>query len=43
MWMLINDLCKSSLRVPGHVIKILHAKNEQKLDELELIYLNNYP
>ena len=36
MWVLINGLCKPSLDVPGHVTKILQAKNEQKVDNFEL-------
>ena len=31
----MNALCKLSLGVPGHVIKILHAKNGQKVDEFK--------
>ena len=42
MWVLINALCKPSLRAPGHVTKMLHAENGQKVDEFELIYLGNY-
>ena len=39
MWVLINALCKPSLGVPGHVTKILLAKNGQKVDDFESIYL----
>ena len=37
MWVLMNALCKLSLGAPGHVIKILQAKNGQKVNEFESI------
>ena len=33
---------KPSLGVPGHVTKILQAKNGQKVNRFEQIYLDNY-
>ena len=42
MWVRMNALCKPSLGAPSHVTKILQAKNGQKVDEFELIYLGNY-
>ena len=38
----MNALFKPSLGAPGHVIKILHAENGQKVDKFEPIYLGNY-
>ena len=40
--MLIIALCKPSLGTLGHVTKILQAKNGQKVDDFEPIYLVNY-
>ena len=42
MRVLMNALCKPSVRAPGHVTKILKAKNRQKVDDFEPIYLGNY-
>ena len=36
MWGFMNTLYNSSLWAPGHVTKILRAKNGQKVDEFEL-------
>ena len=41
MWVLMNALSKPSLVTPGHVTKILQAKNGQKVDEFEPMYLGN--
>ena len=38
MCVLINALCRPSFGAPGYVTKILQAKNEQKVDDFELIY-----
>ena len=40
--MLMIGLCKPSLGEPGHVTKILQTENGQKIDDFELIYLDNY-
>ena len=42
MWVLINALCKPSLGTPSHMTNILQAKNVQKVDEFEPIYLDKY-
>ena len=44
MWVrvLMSDLCKPSLGMPGHMTKILQAEKGQKVDEFEPIYLGNY-
>ena len=42
IWVFMNALCKPSLGTPSHVTKILKAENGQKVDQFELIYLNNY-
>ena len=39
MCLLINGLCKPRLGAPSHVTKMLLAENEQKVDEIEPIYL----
>ena len=40
MWVLINFLCKSSLGAPDYVTKILQAKNGQKVDDFEPMYIH---
>ena len=35
-------LGKPSLGTPGHVNKMLHAENGQKVDDFEPIYLGKY-
>ena len=42
MWAIINASCKPSLGALGHVTKMLQAENEQKVDNLELIYLGKH-
>ena len=42
MWLIINDLRKLSLGAPGRATKMLQAENEQKVDDLEPIYLGKY-
>ena len=43
MWVLMNALCKLILGAPGHVTKILRAKNGQKVDNFKIyIYIDNY-
>ena len=42
MWVPINGLSKPSLWAPGHVTKMLQAKNGQKVDDLEPIRLCKY-
>ena len=37
----MNALCKPSLGALDHVTKTLNAKQEQKVDEFEPIYLGN--
>ena len=41
-WVLMNALFKTSLGVPGQVTKMLQAKNGQKLDKFNAIYLGSY-
>ena len=36
----MNALCKPSLGAPGHVTKIFHAENGQKVDKVEPIYFD---
>ena len=40
--MLINGLCKPSLKAPDHVTKMLPAEHGQKVDDFEPIYLGRY-
>ena len=40
--MLINGLCKPSLKAPGHVTKMLPAEHGQKVDDFERICLGRY-
>ena len=42
MWVLINALCKRSLGTYSLAIKILQAKNGQKVEQFEPIYFGNY-
>ena len=42
MRVLINTLCKPSLRASGYETKILQAKSGEKEDDFEPIYLGNY-
>ena len=42
MCLLRNDLRKPSLEAPGHVNKMLLAKNRQKVDDFKSIYLSKY-
>ena len=42
MWILKNSLCKPGLRAPGHVTKMLQAKNWQKVGNFESIFLGLY-
>ena len=39
MWVLINSLCKPSLGAPDLMTKILQAKNGQKVDNFEPMYI----
>ena len=41
-WVIINGLCKPTLGAPGHMTKMLQAKNGQKVDDFEPIYLGKY-
>ena len=42
MWVLMNGLCKPSLKATGRVTKILQAENGQKVDDFKSIYRGKY-